>query len=130
MALMVGATRDAAYIAEGRGLRAARLRAVMADISAHLEDGGLTAAVVAARQRVTPRYAHMLFEGEGLTFSEFVLGQRLARAHRLLTDPRCSERTIGSIAFDVGFGDLSYFNRAFRRRYNATPTEVRHSARN
>jgi AraC-like DNA-binding protein len=28
----------------------------------------------------------------------------------------------------VGFGDLSYFNRAFRRRDAATPTEIRRSA--
>jgi AraC-like DNA-binding protein len=36
--------------------------------------------------------------------------------------------TIGSVAFDVGFGDLSYFNRTFRRRYGAAPTEIRQSA--
>ena len=31
----------------------------------------------------------------------------------------------GSIAYDVGFGDLSYFNRCFRRAYGATPSGVR-----
>ena len=34
-------------------------------------------------------------------------------------------RSISSIAFDLGFADLSYFNRTFRRRHEATPTEVR-----
>lgn len=29
------------------------------------------------------------------------------------------------LAFWVGFGDLSYFNRAFRRRYGATPSDIR-----
>jgi AraC-like DNA-binding protein len=43
----------------------------------------------------------------------------------MLSDPRLADRTIGSIAFDVGFGDLSYFNRSFRRRYGATPGEIR-----
>lgn len=38
-------------------------------------------AAVALRQRVTPRYIHMLFETEGITFSEFVLSRRLMRAH-------------------------------------------------
>ena len=38
------------------------------------------------------------------------------------------EWTISSVAFDVGFGDLSYFNREFRRHYAATPTEIRQSA--
>jgi AraC-like DNA-binding protein len=77
---------------------------------------------------VTPRYIHKLFENEGFTFSAFVLGQRLSRAHRILSDPRFADRSVSSIAFDVGFGDLSYFNRAFRRRYAATPTDVRQLA--
>jgi len=47
----------------------------------------------------------------------------------MLSDPRFSDRTIGSVAFDVGFGDLSYFNRTFRRHYGATPGEIRQSAR-
>jgi AraC-like DNA-binding protein len=100
----------------------------MTDISANLADGDLSVAEVAQRQRVTPRYVHKLFETEGLTFSSFVLGQRLARAHRTLSDPRFADRTIGSVAFDVGFGDLSYFNRTFRRHYGATPGEIRQSA--
>ena len=32
------------------------------------------------------------------------------------------------IAYDVGFGDLSYFNRVFRRRYGATPSDIRQLA--
>ena len=80
---------------------------------------------MAARQRVTPRYVQLLFESEGTTFSQFVLEQRLARAHRMLGDPRCAAWTIIAIAFTAGFGDVSYFNRAFRRRYGATPSDVR-----
>ena len=117
----VSATRDSLAIAEGRGIRAARLRAIMTDISANLSDCDLTAAAVARRQRVTPRYVHKLFESEGLSFSAFVLEQRLSRAHRILSEPRLSDRTIGSVAFDVGFGDLSYFNRVFRRRDSCDP---------
>ena len=46
----------------------------------------------------------------------------------MLTDLRLAQRSISSVAFEVGFGDLSYFNRAFRRCYGATPSEVRRSA--
>ena len=113
---------------EGRAIAAARLRAIMADIAAYLGDCNLTAAAVAQRQRVTPRYVHKLFEQEGLVFSRFVLGQRLARAYRMLTDVRHAQRSISSVAFEVGFGDLSYFNRAFRQCYDATPSEVRRLA--
>jgi AraC-like DNA-binding protein len=124
-ALAIGASRDAAEIARGRGLRAARLRAIKADIERHLADGDLSATALALRQRVTPRYIHKLFEGEGTTLSQFVLGQRLARVHRLLTDPHHAELTIGAIAYGAGFGDLSTFNRAFRRHFGATPSDLR-----
>jgi AraC-like DNA-binding protein len=127
IALAVGATDDAQVIAKARGVRAARLREIMADIVANFSDCGLSVAAVSQRQRVSTRYIHKLFEGEGLTFSTFVLAQRLSRAHRMLTDPRFAARSIGSVAFDVGFGDLSYFNRTFRRRYDATPSDIRHS---
>jgi AraC-like DNA-binding protein len=128
VAATIGATRDGRAIAEGRGIAAARLRAIMADINANLGDGDLSVAEVANRHRVTPRYVHMLFERQGLSFSGFVLGQRLTRAYRLLSDPHFADRNISSLAFDVGFNDLSYFNRMFRRRFLATPTDIRQSA--
>jgi AraC-like DNA-binding protein len=37
-------------------------------------------------------------------------------------------RPISAIAYDVGFRDLSYFNRTFRRRYGTTPTDARQPA--
>jgi len=128
VAATVAAIRGSRAVPEGRAIAAARLRAIMADIAAYLGDCDLTAAAVARRQRVTPRYVHKLFEQEGLVFSRFVLARRLARTHRMLTDVRLAQRSISSVAFEVGFGDLSYFNRAFRRCYGATPSEVRRSA--
>jgi AraC-like DNA-binding protein len=125
IAMALGATRDAAAVANGRGMRAARLKAVKADIAANLTAGDLSVIAVALRQRVTPRYIHMLFDSEGTTFSQLVLAERLARAHRLLLDTRHPQQSIAAIAYASGFGDLSYFNHAFRRRYGATPSEVR-----
>jgi transcriptional regulator GlxA family with amidase domain len=126
IAVALGATRDGEAIAEGRGIRAARLRAVKEDILANLSAPELTIVAVALRQQVTPRYVHMLFEGEGITFSEYVLNQRLLRAHRMLTDPRLAGRTITTIAFASGFGDLSHFDRTFHRQFGVTPSEARH----
>ena len=126
--LVLGATRDGHHPAAGRGLRAARLRAIKAEIMENL-GGDLSAAIIAARQGITPRHLRRLFESEGTSFSGFVLESRLARAHHMLTDPRASERPIGTVAFDAGFGDLSYFNRVFRRRFGATPSDVRAAAR-
>jgi AraC-like DNA-binding protein len=128
-ALVVGASRDGAEFASGRGGRAARLAAVKKDILNNLEQGRLSVAAVAARQGVSVRYVHMLFEMEGMTFSEYVVGHRLARAHRMLNDPRHSKHTISAIALMVGFGDLSYFNRTFRRRFGMSPSDVRAAVR-
>jgi AraC-like DNA-binding protein len=125
LALALGASRDAAFVAESRGLRAARLQAMRRYIADNLSDGRLTVRAVAARLRVTPRYVQRLFESEGTTFSEYVLDQRLARVHRMLADPRYAGWTVSAIALEAGFGDVSYFNRRFRRRFGASPTQFR-----
>jgi AraC-like DNA-binding protein len=129
VALVLGATRDAAEVANARGVRAARLKMIKASIVDHLDHPGLTVATVAARHGITPRYVQLLFEGEGTTFSEFVLHQRLARAHRMLSDPRFGHYSISAIATEAGFDDISYFNRCFRRRFGATPSDIREQAR-
>jgi len=49
----------------------------------------------------------MLFEDDGTTFTEFTVKHRLARARRQLSGRRHTRRTVGAIAFDVGFGDHS-----------------------
>ena len=125
VAVTLGATRDAAALAQGRGIRAARLRAIKDDIEAHLASGNLSPGAVANRQGISDSYMRKLFEGEGMSFSQFVLGRRLERARRMLTEPRWVNRSIASIAFDAGFGDLSYFNRTFKRRYGFAPSDVR-----
>lgn len=116
-----GAARNAA------GLGAARLELVKRDVRARLGDRGLGIAAVARRQAITPRYIQRLFEAEGSSFSEFLRDCRLERAFRMI-DAATTERTIAAIAFEAGFSDLSSFNRAFRRRYALTPSQVRAEA--
>jgi AraC-like DNA-binding protein len=128
VAMALGATCDAAEIAAGRGLRAARMRAIKADIAQNLE-GNVTAAALSLRHRVSPRYIRKLFESENTSLSQFVLAQRLTRVHRLLTEPRYDDRNISHLAFAAGFGDLSTFNREFRRRFGVTPSDVRYGTR-
>jgi AraC-like DNA-binding protein len=47
----------------------------------------------------------------------------------MLSDPRRASEKMATVAYDAGFGDLSYFNRVFRRHYGATPSDVRAQAR-
>jgi AraC-like DNA-binding protein len=125
VALALGATHDANGLANGRGLPAARLRTAKAYIIENSTRRDLSIGAVAAHLGLTPRNLQRLFESEGTTFSEFLLAQRLARAHRMLTEPRLAQSAVGVIAYDAGFGDLSYFNRSFKRRYGATPRAIR-----
>jgi AraC-like DNA-binding protein len=129
MVLTLGAHRDRAEMAGGRGLAAARLAAIKGDIARHLTGDDVGVEAVAARQGVSSRQVQRLFEAEGTTFSAHVADRRLGLAHQMLRDPGLADRTIASIAFDCGFGDLSHFNRAFRRRFAATPSDIRWAAR-
>jgi AraC-like DNA-binding protein len=124
-ALALGATRDATETAKLRGVRAARLHAIKADIVRNITQSDLTIAAVAQRQNLSRSYVGQLLTADGTSFTDFVLDRRLACAHRALTNWRNAERKISTIAFESGFGDLSYFNRAFRRRYEATPSDIR-----
>jgi AraC-like DNA-binding protein len=122
MALAIGATGDAREIAQGRGVRAARLVAIKSEL---MRDSTLSIADIARRQSVTPRYVQMLFEEQGTTFGEFVTERRLETARILLRSPRYAGWSIAGIAFEAGFKDLSHFNRRFRRRFGVTPSDLR-----
>jgi AraC-like DNA-binding protein len=125
IALTLGATRDAAGAAQDLGVRAARLSAAKTYIVENSGRRDLSIGTVAAHLGVSPRYLQMLFEMDGSTFSAFLLNLRLTRAHRMLCTPQFDRRAVGAIAYDVGFGDLSYFNRCFRRIYGLTPSDIR-----
>ncbi len=127
-ALALGANRGTTERARKGGLRAARLAAIKADIAAYLTAPGLSIGWVAARHGISPQYVRTLFNGEATTFGDHVRDERLARVHRLLSDPRLAGSAISTIVFESGFGDLSHFNRAFRGRYGMTPSDVRAAA--
>jgi AraC-like DNA-binding protein len=122
-ALAVGASREAEEIARGRGIRAARLQAIKSGILERLQCD-FTLGEVAARHRLSTRYVRMLFESEGTSFSEFVRDERLKQARRMLLSRNAAGLLISEIAYAVGFNDLSYFNRTFRRRFGVSPREL------
>jgi AraC-like DNA-binding protein len=108
--------------------RRVRCAAVLGAIDSHSGDPNLSAIRVAKLLGITPRYVHLLLEETGKSFTHHVLDRRLERAAALLRDPRWRHRKIAEIAAEAGFTDLSYFNRAFRRRYGATPSAIREAA--
>jgi AraC-like DNA-binding protein len=128
-ALALGATRDVAERAKHGSVRAARLAAIKAYVMANATRPGLSIKTLAAIHSVSERYIRSLFQSEETTFSDFILNERLTQVHTRLTDLRFVGRSISSLAFEAGFGDLSYFNNRFRRKYAATPSDVREAAR-
>ena len=119
------AAADGSPLPEQPGVKAARVQAIKAEIARYLCDPQLDVEGMARRCGISSRYVRRLFQDEGSSFSKYVLSQRLDRAHSLLLHPGQVLRTIAAIAFGCGFGDLSYFNRTFRRRFGMTPSDLR-----
>jgi AraC-like DNA-binding protein len=128
-ALAMGARDDYADLVRERGAKAARLSAIRADIVAALGHQDLSTETIAVRHGISPRYVRKLFEEHGMSFSAFVLAERLAKAHRMLIDSRYVRLSITQIAHESGFGDISYFNRTLRRLHGATPSDIREAAK-
>ena len=61
-------------------------------------------------------------ETMGTSFIEYLKDYRLTMAARLL---QSSEDSILNISAEVGFDNLSYFNRSFKARYGITPRQYR-----
>jgi two-component system response regulator YesN len=58
----------------------------------------------------------------GLTFRDFVIKLRIDRAAKLMRE---SDASVTEAAFVVGFNDLSYFARMFRRQLGVSPSHYR-----
>lgn len=58
----------------------------------------------------------------GVPFTAYLNSYRLTMAARLLLQ---SDDTVLSVASEVGFDNLSYFNRAFKKQYGMTPSGYR-----
>ena len=123
--LALGASRDAAGVAHGRGLRAARLTEIIAEIRARFADPTFSPRDVALKLRLTPRYVQELLSATGASFTERVLELRLQKARTMLASPLHDRLRVSDIAYASGFNDISYFNRCFRRRFGASPLQYR-----
>jgi AraC family transcriptional regulator len=78
-----------------------------------------TLAGLAASAGMSPYHFLRTFrQVAGVTPRQFVLMRRLSAAAGLL---RLTHRPVADIAFETGFGDLSTFNRRFRRIMGMTP---------
>lgn len=89
-------------------------------------DPDLSAESLARTFRCSERYVHKLFSVTGQSVGEHLNDRRIALCAQRLIDKQ-EQRTIAEIAFEVGFRDISHFNRLFKRSHGVTPRELRRS---
>jgi len=123
--LALGATKDATEQAQQGVLRSARLDAVLRAIASHYTNPDFSVADVAAKLRLSVRYVQDILHETGIGFAERVLESRLQEAFELLNRAHITKRKVSDVAFCCGFNNLSYFHRAFRRRFGMTPAGAR-----
>jgi AraC family transcriptional regulator of arabinose operon len=68
------------------------------------------------------RLAHLFREETGRSIQSYLLERRLLMAAMLIVQ---THERISQIAYRVGFGDVSNFNHAFKRRFSMSPREYR-----
>jgi AraC-like DNA-binding protein len=102
-----------------------RISEALRRIEAHAEEP-LALADLAREAGMSPFHFLRTFrQVAGTTPHQYVLRTRLIRAAVRL---RTSHEPISAIAFDAGFGDLSTFNRRFRRLMGCSPGAYRRGA--
>jgi AraC-like DNA-binding protein len=112
----------------GRATAPGRADSLRRDAKAVIDDrlGDLTftSAGMPVALGVSARYLQMVFAEVGTTPSRYLIARRLdAAATRLRRfDKACS---VTDIALECGFNDLSYFSRAFRRRFGVSARAYR-----
>ncbi|TPN76772.1 helix-turn-helix domain-containing protein [Mesorhizobium sp. CU2] len=120
----IGTSAEQKRLVGESDISTARLNLMKADILKNLDKGHLTIETVAKANGLSPRQAQRMFASTGTTFSEFVLEQRLLLARQLLLRESTRHRKVSDIAYTVGFNDLSYFHRTFKRRFGVTPADI------
>lgn len=70
-----------------------------------------------------PRYLCRLFRKEtGRSLNDYILSRRLKKAKKLLTT---TNHSIIDISAEIGFKNVTYFNKVFKTQFQTTPTAYR-----
>lgn len=91
-------------------------------IEAHLPDPRLDTDTVAAHCRVSKRYMQSVFAELGETVGGTVREQRLQRCREDLRNPALRQQTVTQVAMHWGFFDMPNFCRAYRARFDQSPS--------
>jgi AraC-like DNA-binding protein len=112
-------------IPSGRLQPELQMEALLAFCRQNLGDADLSPQQAADHLGISVRTLHSRFHQIGQTFGHWLLDNRLEGCGAALRDLKQRALNISEIAYRWGFNDLSYFNKAFRARYDMTPGEWR-----
>jgi AraC-like DNA-binding protein len=89
----------------------------------------LTLDKLAAQLKMQPRIlSHLINRHFACNFFEFINSYRVEESKRMLADPRCAEKNMLDLMFDVGFNSKASFNTLFKKKVGMTPSEFRKQA--
>ncbi len=108
-----------------RGLRAVRVHEIVSAIRSGFASPAFSPRDVAEKVGMSPRYVQDQLQETGKSFTERVIELRMQKARVMLASRRNDRLKVSEIAYACGFGEVSYFNQAFRRRFGAAPTHFR-----
>ncbi|GGC17762.1 helix-turn-helix domain-containing protein [Pseudoduganella buxea] len=101
--------------------------AILRHIATHYADAALDMEKVVQATGSNRNKVNDILKAElGFTFTAYVNKLRLTEAARLLAEK--STATVAEIAYAVGYGNISYFNRLFKEEYGCTPKAFREAA--
>ena len=67
------------------------------------------------------RFSRTFKEKYGIAFRDYVVRYRLRQAHKMISEQNAS---VTEAAYAVGFNDISYFGRMFKRHFDVSPSEL------
>jgi AraC-like DNA-binding protein len=117
--------RCCGLVAERYATSSNRLAAAAdAYIEAHLSDADLGLAQIASYLGVSPSHLSRTYNrAVGCGITRTVNVRRVEAAKRRLIDSR--DESVTQVAFDLGFGSVQHFGRAFREIAGVSPSEFR-----
>lgn len=81
---------------------------------------------IATHLTISPRLvSQVINENDHQNFNEFVNQFRIEKAKTLLANVQNVDKKIATIAYDTGFGTVTSFNIAFKKKTGLTPSEYR-----
>jgi AraC-like DNA-binding protein len=105
--------------------QSALFRRILEFMESNYMDCELTPEKVADANGISVRYLHSLFNQAGITVSKWIWERRLKATREDLIDPNMAHMRVSEIAFRRGFNDPAHFSRAFKARFDISPSKLR-----